>query len=82
MTPTSHEGDAEVLSVETGSLSSQEKAPEGSSEEQTPSPTHTDEGKASALFVTYTRILLRMLLVIPVMTRDDATIKLYTGLKG
>lgn len=70
MTPTSHEGDAEVevLSVETGSLSSQEKAPEGSSEEQMPSPTHTDDGKASALFVTYTHILLRMLLVIPVMT--------------
>ncbi|XP_051717499.1 centrosomal protein of 295 kDa isoform X2 [Ctenopharyngodon idella] len=45
-TLTSHEGDAEVevLSVETGSLSSQEKAPEGSSEEQTPSPTHTDDG--------------------------------------
>ncbi|XP_067222481.1 uncharacterized protein cep295 isoform X2 [Chanodichthys erythropterus] len=45
-TTPSHEGDAEVevLSVETGSLSSQEKAPEGSSEEQTPSPTHTDDG--------------------------------------
>lgn len=45
---TSHEGDTdvEVLSVETGSLSSQEKAPEGSSEEQTPSLTHSDDGKA------------------------------------
>ncbi|XP_050984828.1 centrosomal protein of 295 kDa isoform X1 [Labeo rohita] len=42
---TSHDGDAEeqALSVETGSLSSQEKASGGSSEEQTPSTTHTEE---------------------------------------
>ncbi|XP_073674056.1 uncharacterized protein cep295 [Garra rufa] len=42
---TSHEGDAEeeALSVETGSLSSQEKASGGSLEEQTPSTTHTDD---------------------------------------
>lgn len=46
-TLTSHEGDTdvEVVSVETGSLSSQEKAPEGSLEEQMPSPVHTDDGK-------------------------------------
>ncbi|XDV31599.1 hypothetical protein PO909_002582 [Leuciscus waleckii] len=47
-TLTSHEAegdaDVEVVSVETGSLSSQEKAPEGSLEEQTPSPAHTDDG--------------------------------------
>lgn len=81
MTPTSHEGDAEVevLSVETGSLSSQEKAPEGSSEEQMPSPTHTDDGKASALFVTYTH---KDALSNTGYDRDDTTIKLYTGLKG
>ncbi|KAK7156992.1 hypothetical protein R3I94_006904 [Phoxinus phoxinus] len=43
---TSHEGDAdvEVLSVETGSLSSQQKAPEGSSEEHASSLAHTDDG--------------------------------------
>lgn len=53
---TSHDGDAEeqALSVETGSLSSQEKASGGSSEEQTPSTTHTEEGKHS----TFTIILL------------------------
>ncbi|XP_067306073.1 uncharacterized protein cep295 isoform X2 [Pseudorasbora parva] len=43
---TSHEGEAdvEVSSVEAGSLSSQEKAPEESLEEQAPSLTHTEDG--------------------------------------
>ncbi|KAF4103748.1 centrosomal protein of 295 kDa isoform X2 [Onychostoma macrolepis] len=42
---TSHDADAqeEALSVETGSLSSQEKASGGSLEEQTPSSTHTED---------------------------------------
>ncbi|XP_039530681.1 uncharacterized protein cep295 isoform X2 [Pimephales promelas] len=45
-TLTSHDGDDDVgvSSVETGSLSSQEKAPEASLEEQTPSLAHTDDG--------------------------------------
>ncbi len=51
---TSHDADAqeEALSVETGSLSSREKASGGSLEEQTPSTTHTEDGKHST-FTTH-----------------------------
>lgn len=45
---TSHDAQEEPFSVETGSLSSLEKASGGSLDEQTPSTTHTEDGKHSA----------------------------------